>query len=363
MKGSTNGYHLPFRFLALLWCGVCATQLAVAAVQDEIDGDNFEGFVHDPCDFGLAVNDSTANDYALAMDLCAQSTEDSFTPGLLSASLTDTDGIGTPAEQYSIQSAFGENNLPLFGNRLVVLSTGSPENISQAGYVSYEPGFDTGTSSAMPSDWLSAHGGIVPTAPNCPALSGTLAENPIMLTLRIRVPNNARSFSVNANFFSADYPEYVCSSYNDVFLVLLDSTYAGPFPNPSDKNLAQYFTSNSYVYPVGVNLAFGDTGLFTQCLNSSTGCGGGIAGTTDVCESTNGLVGTGMGFSENVCGANNLVGGATGWLAIRGNVVPGEIITLRIAIWDTSDGTSDSLVLLDNFQWSATTATPGTTLQ
>jgi hypothetical protein len=348
-------------FLAFSWF-MSSPIIGRAAAQDEIDGDNFEGFAQAPCDTGLVSNSSTASDYALAMDLCSQSTDDSFKPGLLSAALTDTDGITLPAAQYSIQSAFGDNNAPLFGSRLVVLSTGSPVNVGQAGYQAYEPGFDTETSSAMPADWLSANGGVVPTAPGCPSLSGSVAENPVMLTLRVRVPNNARSFTVNANFFSADYPEYVCSSYNDVFLVLLDSAYTGAFPNPSDKNLAQYFTGDSKPYPLGVNLAFGNTGLFTQCIASSTGCSSGVVGLTNTCQSTSDLVGTGMGLAENICGADNLVGGATGWLAVRGNVVPGETITLRFALWDTSDGASDSLVLLDNFRWSAATITPGTTL-
>ena len=44
---------------------------------------------------------------------------------------------------------------------------------------------------------------------------------------------------------------------------------------------------------------------------------------------------------------------------LRGNVVPSEIITLRFAIWDTSDGLLDSVVLLDSFQWSSSTVTPG----
>jgi hypothetical protein len=363
MKRSTGRCHLRFRYAALIFCGLCASEHAMSAVQDEIAGDNFEGFAHAACDTGLVSDSSTASDYALAIDLCTQSGEDSFAPGLLSATFTDASGSGTPARQYSIQSHFGDNNVPLFGSNLVVLSTGSPFNITETGYVPYEPGFDAGTSSAMPADWLEANGGVVPTAPQCPALSGTLAENPVMLTLRVRVPNNARSFSVNADFFSADYPEYVCSQYNDVFLVLLDSAYNGPLPNPSDKNLAKYFAGNNTSCPVGVNLAFGNTGLFTQCINSETGCASGIAGVTNTCASTNGLIGTGMGLAENICGADNLVGGATGWLTIRGNVVPGETITLRIAIWDTSDGTSDSLVLLDNFQWNATTTTPGTTLQ
>jgi hypothetical protein len=62
------------------------------------------------------------------------------------------------------------------------------------------------------------------------------------------------------------------------------------------------------------------------------------------------------------CNSNSLVGGATGWLLLRGNVVPGEIITLRFAIWDVSDGTYDSEALLDNFQWSTSTVTPGMSL-
>jgi hypothetical protein len=48
---------------------------------------------------------------------------------------------------------------------------------------------------------------------------------------------------------------------------------------------------------------------------------------------------------------------------LRGNVVPGEIITLRFGIWDSGDGTIDSAVLLDNFAWSPDTVTPGTTAQ
>ena len=44
---------------------------------------------------------------------------------------------------------------------------------------------------------------------------------------------------------------------------------------------------------------------------------------------------------------------ATGWLQTRSNVVAGEEITLRFAIWDTGDEVLDSTVLLDNFRWDA----------
>ncbi len=184
-----------------------------------------------------------------------------------------------------------------------------------------------------------------------------------MLTLRVRVPNNAKSFAVAAKFFTAEYPEYVCSQFNDFFIALLDSSYAGTNANPADKNIAVYDIGNGQKYPMGVNLA--NVGLLTQCVNGTTGCAqGGIVGSMNSCTGTSGLTGTGMDdAAQNLCNANSLVGGGTDWLTLRGNVVPGEIIILRFAIWDTSDGLYDSVVLLDNFQWSASATIPGMFLQ
>src|SRR5262249_4195710 len=115
-------------------------------------------------------------------------------------------------------------------------------------------------------------------------------------------------------------------------------------------------------YPVGVNLAFGNTGLFTQCVNGETGCSG-TQGTISTCTSTDDLMGT--GFDDPAafeCDPNSLKGGATGWLTTTGNAVPGETIKLRIAIWDTSDHAYDSLAIIDAFQWSTETSQPGTVI-
>jgi hypothetical protein len=167
---------------------------------------------------------------------------------------------------------------------------------------------------------------------------------------------------LSAKLFGADYPEYVCSPFNDMFVALLDS---GSPANPADKNLATYTTPGGIRYPLNVNLAYGNTGLFTQCTNGATGCSpGAIAGTTNTCTGTIGLAGTGMDTpTPGSCDASSLIGGGTDWLVIRGNVVPGETITLRLALWDTSDGLSDSVILLDNFAWSANAVTPGVSLQ
>jgi hypothetical protein len=229
------------------------------------------------------------------------------------------------------------------------------------------------TTSPVPSDWLGANANNFPNAPGCPdPQGGTTAHDPIQLKLRVRVPTNASSFDVSTFFYSSEYPEWVCSAFNDFFLTLLDSSFvpgAGQVGNPADKNLATY-SSGASSYPVGVNLAFGNTGLFTQCKNGATGCGGGaVPGNTNTCASTAQLTGTGFDIVKpaaqfandpGYCGSNDLAGGGTGWLTTTGNVVPGEIIELRFTIWDTGDQWYDSLVLLDNFQWSVNASTPGT---
>jgi hypothetical protein len=43
--------------------------------------------------------------------------------------------------------------------------------------------------------------------------------------------------------------------------------------------------------------------------------------------------------------------GATAWLTTSAPVVPGEVVTVDFHIWDTSDTSLDSLVLIDDFQW------------
>ena len=233
-----------------------------------------------------------------------------------------------------------------------------------------------GTESPMPADWLAANANNLPNAPGCPEpQGGTTAHDPIQLRLRIRVPTNASSFRVSSNFYTSEYPEWVCSPFNDFFLALLDSSFspgAGQSPNPADRNLAFYDPppAGGAVYPVGVNLASGNTGLFSQCKNGTTGCGSGsVSGTTSTCVGVNQLAGTGFDVvnpppqspgDPGWCGQSDLAGGGTGWLVIQGNVVPGETIELRFAIWDTSDPWYDSLVVLDNFQWSLSASTPGT---
>jgi hypothetical protein len=288
---------------------------------------------------------------------------------VISATLGLAEGTGAAAPKaHSIRSRFGMGVTPKGGVSFALLSTGAA-----AGRGDTNPNFEdfqntpnflgNNTQSAFPADFAAANGGNLPNAPGCPDPAGAMAMDPVMLTLTIKVPTNAKSFKLDTNFFSSEFPEYTCSPFNDFFVVLLDSAYQGAPSNPTDKNLAFYQPMGSSMkYPVGVNLASGNTGLFTQCVNGTTGCSG-TSGSINTCLGVEQLTGTGMDTADpGNCDAGSLQGGGTGWLQTSGNVQPGEIIKLRIAIWDTSDHILDSIAIVDAFTWSVEVAQPGTVI-
>jgi hypothetical protein len=345
---------------------------------DDCDGIADNG-VSGMCDSGLISSSGTATDYAKAMDLCQTATmaPGDIRWGVIDAQFLRADATGTPNPvQRSIRPAFGSTTVRA-GAAFAVLSTGNAAATGQTApnFVNFQAAAELGGTSGFPADWLAANGGNMPNAPGCPEPAATGANDPVMLQLRIRTPTNARSFTFSVNFMSSEYPEWTCSAFNDFFVVLLDSTYTGSPANPTDKNLAFYTSPSMQIYPVGVNLASGNTGLFTVCTNGPTGCAAvSTPGTISTCTMTTELAGTGMDIANpppnplvigemGYCGANNLLGGGTGWLVTAGNVVGGEIITLRIALWDTSDGLYDSVAIVDNFQWSVDSTTPGTVIE
>ncbi len=352
----------------------CGTPSLVNPGAIEIAGDGVDndcnGMIDEPvatCDTGLTSTSTTAMDYAKAIDLCQTTTMADKKWGVIDAKLTLANGTGTPnTKSKAILAHYGTGVVPHAGSSLMLISSG---NAAGVGDPNYTASLDTNenTTSAFPSDWFASNGNTLPNAPGCPAPLGSTANDPVMLTLTVRVPTNVQSFSLDTNFFSDEFPEWTCSPFNDFFVVLLDSTYSGTPANPTDKNLA-FYQSGTNKYPVGVNLAAGNTGLFTQCVNGATGCEsaiqGGTSGTINTCTSTADLAGTGMDQADSgECDNTSKKGGGTGWLVTTGNVQPGEIMTLRIAIWDTSDHALDSLAVIDNFKWSGTPSSPGTVIE
>jgi hypothetical protein len=325
---------------------------------DGIDND-CDGIVDNPpgpCDTGLNAASTDPDDFAKAIDICQVYNGSNW--GLVSATYSLTTGTGTIVDsQHYLGPNFGTGVTPKEGASLAVISSGAVRDGN--GFADFYMEEASGQSAAFPSDWFTANNNTLPNAPGCPAPIGNEANSPIMVTLKIKVPDNINSFTMDVNFFSSEFPDWVCSTFNDFFVELLDSTYSGSDANPADKNLAYYTPDmGATKYPVGVNLAYENKGLFQQCTNEKIGCDG-TSTTITTCTGTDELVDNGLDIDSGDCGK---AGGGTGWLVSAGNLVPGEIMTLRIAVWDTSDDALQSVAVIDNFAWNGSAAPPGTTI-
>ncbi len=333
-------------------------------VDDDCDGDVDEPAV--VCDGELGSNSADPLDYARAMDLCQFTEENVANPedqiwGVIDASFSLADGEGSPkAAQRAIRASFGDNIGPEGGETMAILSSGhaAATGDSNPSYQGFQIGVNHNTSSQPPADWASANGGELPNPPGCQAPGDLSSNDPIMLTLRVRAPTNASSFSAKMFFFSAEFPEWVCSQYNDFFVALVDSEADN---NPDDKNIAIWDDGQEH-WPVGVNLAKVADGLFTACQNGIIGCNDKDIPESQYsgCEDSSLVLGTGFDeLDTGGCGVDKYVGGGTGWLTMNGNVEPGEVFDIRLAIWDSGGHIFDSLVLLDDWRWSVEAAEPG----
>lgn len=354
--------------------GPSSFEIPENAIDDNCDGKVDE---KESCDSGLNEDSTDPMDMAKAIGICPVTETKGY--GLVSAEMLFPDGTATSQafslddgnggsincsatppnpDSYAILSKFGSVITPHEGSSFFMMSSGIADDPIPAAEAKQD-GTSTEfmcTRSNAPSDWYKANGNQFPSSPGCNGFSGGKPgkeplNDPVMLQVKVKVPKNAGSFSVDIYFFSREFPEYVCQ-YNDFFVALLDSTFTSSdinLQNPADKNLAR----DEFGNPVGINLA--KAGLFRVCCNGNMiSCGyDPMNNYATMCTMGPGeLDGTGLyGDDKN---------GGTGWLITRGNVVPGEEITLRFAIWDALDHILDSEIILDNFQWYESNKKPGT---
>ena len=214
-----------------------------------------------------------------------------------------------------VVTKWGSGNLPRQGSTMLVLSTGHAADASMTGFVAPVPGtsFVSTTADPFPSAAFSA---------GCDSPDGNVNDLTV-LRVQVRAPAGATGLKFDHNFFTSEYPEWICSSYNDRFVAHQQS---GAFTG----NVAFDSMGN----PVAANSAY-----FRIC----PGCADGDAL----------LNGTGMDAADQSDGA------ATGWVTATAPVQAGELVTLQFAIMDDGDGADDSVVLLDNFQWVISTAALG----
>ncbi len=297
------------------------------------------------CDMGLAVDDGDPLDAARAVELCRASNGQLDNWGVVSAQWVMADGSPPPTTQpeaanfhlgHGMLSAFGDTVRVQKGNRMLALSSGTARQPTDPGYHNVQ-GFDKGYSGESPM-------GFPKESPACPGIITGAPHDPTGVEIVINTPSNVQGFSFDFDFFTYEWPGFICSTFNDFFVAILS-----PIPmGQTDGNISFDSLGN----PVSVNNAFlqvcGCTG------NPPTLCLAG--GKTFPCALGDAdLLGTGFGFDT----AEGQDRGSTGWLTTKAPVAKNSQIVIRWAVYDSSDGILDTTTLIDDWQWIAT---PGVTV-
>jgi hypothetical protein len=288
-----------------------------------------------------AVDSSMPNDAAKAIGLCRFTTETAQGKkrmwGVIGADYVNCDG--SPADPspnfplgHGLLTKLGVNT-PKEGKRMLAISSGTGRDPTDPGYQDVA-GFDKGYTCTPPA-------GYPKESPACPGVMSGQPHDCVALRLVIRVPTNAKSFSFNENFFTYEFPDFICSEFNDFFVAML----APKLANLKDGNIAFDQAGN----PISVN-----NSLLQVCDPQNAG------GKNFTCPlGSMSLMGT--GFGADTAGSNHA---ATGWLKTTAPVdnMKGKDITLMFAVWDSGDGILDSTALVDNLGWSVTPSSGAQTM-
>ncbi len=214
------------------------------------------------CDSALtSVATTDGVDGAKAMDLCRTAVEGASLPkktwGVISADYVLPDGTSAQSSSARFQLGFGILG-PLFGTsnktqqgqHMLGLSSGTARQPTDPGYVK---GVDsTGLSGGDVKGYTSkAPTGFPGTTQACPGVKFGAANDGAALRVVIRVPTNALTMSFDSDFFSCEFPHYVCSTYNDTFVVIMTPPPAGE-PATANDNIAFDSTGNI----ISVNAGF-----------------------------------------------------------------------------------------------------------
>jgi hypothetical protein len=288
----------------------------------------------------VALSSTNPFDAARAIDLCRQTTANAAgrarTWGVIDAAFVAPDGsdqcapfvessapVTSCADNPEFALGYGNLsklgvNLPRVGARMLALSSGTARDPTDPGYVNeLDKQYTTGAAAGFPAP-----------SPACPGVVTGEAHDGVALALTIRVPTNALSFSVNENFFTHEFPGFICSIYDDAFVIEMTPA---PSSGPKSGNIAFDSAGN----PICVN-----NSLLEVCKPQTVG-----SKTFACLLGPSSLEGTGFGADVDAA-AGGVDHAATGWLrttaALEGS--RGATITLLFAIWDSSDGDFDSTI-------------------
>jgi len=283
-------------------------------VDEDCDGtiDNPPG----PCDEGIALEDVDPLNGARVIELCKTASLDGTDWGVVGAAYVRANGdaiTNTSWPQIGVQTNFGTHVAPTNGYNLLVLSSGHARTPGQPESCDSQSCNEVGPGAAPP--------GFPQDVPGCEG--GMNINDDVGFELALRAPSNAVGFRFKLRFYSFEYPEWVCTTFNDQLIALVD-------PEP-DGSINGNVSFDSAGYPVSVNTLF-----ITTCADCPDG--------TEDLEET--------GF--DIWGDS----GATSWIQTTVPIGGGDEFTIRFAIWDTGDAVVDSTALIDGFEWIAAAGAP-----
>jgi hypothetical protein len=305
-------------------CDALVNPGAIEVLTDKMDpkavpaDENCDGKVDEaaaPCDSGLPIGDADPVKGAKAIGLCKTLKANEKGWGVLKAAYTRANGnVATPGATVGLLPQFGPNVKTREGATLLALSSGYARDESGPTPCGHNSCSVLGPGQAPPN--------FPQDVPSC---SGSMNINDdVALDLQIKAPSNATGYSYDFFFYSFEYPEWVCTSFNDQYIALVDPPPMG--------SINGNISFDSKKNPVSVNIAF-----FTVC---------------NACADGTALM-SGTGFNKwNDAGGTN-------WLTTQAPIKGGDTFKIRFAIWDTGDTAYDSTVLIDNFKWIAK---PGTSV-
>jgi Putative metal-binding motif len=294
---------------------------AVEVAGDMVDND-CNGAVDEapvPCDQGLKKTDTVS--FAHSIELCG--------PSIVSATLNgDAD-----KRAFGIRTKYGKNYFPKAGSNFIMLSTGLAADMTDASFVPVQEGTEFANDDPNPAPMQNKNACYM-------GPDEMTVHDYVELTLHLKVPTNAKSFSFQFMFVSAEYPEFVGTEFNDKFLAILTSkSYNGNISFDANNN------------PITVNAGFFDVCDTAKVCNGQK---------TNTCTKPLAQL-AGTGYEQQDWDGSS-IGGGTGWLTTTSPVTPGEEATLRFIIFDEGDHIYDSSVIIDNFQWKGEPSMGPTTI-
>jgi len=258
-------------------------------------------------------------------------------------------------DAYRVAKQFGSHVVgdvpawgPTEGEKFLLISTGNLPEVNEKGVVLAEPGeAQTGMTQNDNPDEATSLPGIMNYAngsnmgdggspfDKCDGIGdcsdtleaqwnlGTKTANDVLyFQFDVTVPRGTYGFSIDFAYFSAEYPEWVNSAFNDMAILWSTSeSYTG--------NVTFIKDNNNSPRPLTVT-ALAQNGLIEYAPDAPE-----LAHT---------------GYDEE--------GGATGWATVKGPAIPEETFTLAWTVFDKGDTIFDTALIIDNWRWDCAGCVP-----